>query len=74
MTCAEFNETLKNEDFYNEIHSEMHWDDSYSSDKVWESFTAEAKNRNITLTDTEEWDYDTEFYKNYQLDSDKGLS
>ena len=74
MTCIEFDEILWNDGFYSEIHSEMHWGGSYSSEKIFIIFKSEAVKRNVELTDLEEFDYDKTFYNNYKSDSDKGLS
>ena len=74
MTCKDFDEILWNEGAYSELHSEFYWGDGFSSNKMFEFFTNEAKSRNVELTDLEDFDYDKMFYENYKNDDDKGLS
>lgn len=74
MTCEEFDEVLWVEGFYSEMHSEMHFERSFSSEKIWKAFLNEAEKRQISLSDKDEWDYDSVFYNNYKSDDDKSLS
>lgn len=74
QTCSDFLDILNNDSFFSDIHSEMHWGQSYSSERLFEIMKKEAKKRNVELSDVNEWDYDKELHENYKSDRDKGLS
>lgn len=74
QTCSDFLDMLNNEYFFSDIHSEMHWGQSYNSERLFQLFKVEAARRNVELSDVNEWDYDKELHENYKADADKGLS
>ena len=74
MNCTEFDSILWHEGFYSEIHSEMCFSNSFSSEKIFTLFKEEAEKRKLELSDVDEWDYEKVFFNNYKSDSDKGLS
>ena len=73
MTCEQFfDKHYDNDELYSWI-DEMYWEDSFSSDKMFDAMQELAKKKNVKLTDAENWDYDKFFYNIWKT-AEKGLS
>lgn len=72
MTCEEFYE-YDFEARCDSIIQEMYWDDSYSTETLYQTMCAHAAATGVVLTDAETWSYDR-FFHNVWKCTEKGLS
>lgn len=72
-TCEDFIDTLDNGYFYYQLIDEMYWDRGCDTELMWNFTLAEAKRLGVTLTDLEDFDYESSLYDLYER-HEKGLS
>lgn len=73
MSCRAFADLLDNTYFFDDVVDGAFWNKSFKSETFFEAMKAEAERRDISLSDSEEWDYENYFWNLYQC-SEKGLS
>lgn len=70
MTCEDFYDTfLHDNEGFQQLMSEMYWENTYSTERLLEFMTSEAVKLEIELVDSSEWEYDRFFhnvYRNYE--------
>lgn len=73
MTCQDFIDILVNEYFYDGMIDDDYWNDDFDSEWYFDATLKEARERGVTLSDADTFDYDKEFYEMYR-NTEKGLS
>ena len=65
-TCEDFADDLDNVSYFSKMVNEAHRNQDFSSDRFFDRLKAEAFDRNIQLTDIEDFEYDEYFYNLYK--------
>lgn len=73
LNTEDFAEKLVNEFFFDSVIDDMHWAKDYKPAVLFKLLTNEAQKRGITLSDKEEWDFES-FFSNLYKSTEKGLS